>query len=263
MSFIKAIENINIKDIERENDILANAKSKVQNSIIVALDGVNYRQMERIVEKSIPFVKTFKLGISFWNKEVDFVISLIKGLGGEVLVDLNWFEVPSQIDLALPIIQKKKIDAFTVSGLLPQKDLKKIVKFFKNFQFKPKVIGTTTPSHYTKKDVETIFHRSLGDLTEEVAERLLESGVSSIKLNFTEAELLRRNPKWNNLGIIISGCRSINDIMPEKTNHSEICHIEDVLKLKFSQAIIGNPILEDGGNLRAIFNEGEKFLTSR
>jgi orotidine-5'-phosphate decarboxylase len=121
---------------------------EVYQKIIVALDLDDYQQIQLLVEKFLPEINKFKIGLIPFTLGGPQLIKQIKQKGAEVFLDLKLYDIPNTMVKTAEIITQLGVWGFTIhikSGVDAMRQVKEAVA--KSAQYHrikaPLVIGVT------------------------------------------------------------------------------------------------------------------------
>lgn len=88
--------------------------SKIKDKLIVALDVSNIEDAEILVEKLVPYVGAFKIGMQLFYSEGHRVIAMVTAKGGKVFLDLKLHDIPNTVARACDALVLPGIFMFNV-----------------------------------------------------------------------------------------------------------------------------------------------------
>lgn len=74
---------------------------KVQDRLVVALDGFNSEQALAVVKELKGVASTFKVGLALFSEQGPEIVDKIQALGAQVFLDLKFHDIPMQVGQAV------------------------------------------------------------------------------------------------------------------------------------------------------------------
>lgn len=205
--------------------------------LIVALDLPKAKDIKRVAEKLLPKVKIFKVGLIPYTAAGPAIIRWLKERGGDILVDLKFFDIPNTMLEAAKLLIDMDVWGFTVH-LRAGKDslgwLKdELIKEKKKGGKIPLVIGVT----------ELTSQRASLNRVMRLARTAYESKLDGVVCSVWEAKKIKKE-----LGLltITPGIRR-----EKKDDQRRVATVEDALRAGVDYFVIGRPIIKDKDPLGA------------
>jgi len=101
---------------------------KTKGQIILALDVDSLQKAKGFVDKLYPRVRVFKVGLQLFTFAGQEIIQYIRKKGGEVFLDLKFFDIPNTVALAVRQAVRLKVKMLTLHIQGGEKMLKAAVK---------------------------------------------------------------------------------------------------------------------------------------
>ncbi len=203
--------------------------------VILALDVDDFRKAKYFIDKLSKKIKTFKVGAHLFTALGPKIIELIRRKGGEVFLDLKFFDIPNTVAQAVRMAVRHKVKMLTLHILGDEEMIKAAVIAAKDEAKKLKVkkpllIGVTvlTSKEANSSDVLTL------------AKMGIECGLDGVVCSAREAKMLRESIK-RNFVIVTPGIRPQGGI---KNDQKRTATIAEAIKAGSNFLVIGRPIIE-------------------
>ena len=219
---------------------------KAWEKLIVALDIASEKKIKEVVQTLYPKVKKFKVGLIAHTFLGPKIIKWINNQGGEVFLDLKFFDIPNIMSEAAKLAMNMGVWAFTVhlrSGKDSLRFLKEqLVSEAENRgQHPPLIIGVT---ELTSKKVSLSKVMALAKVA-------YESKLDGVVCSVWEA---RKIKKSFGLLTITPGIRK-----RKEDDQTRIATVKDALKEDVDYFVVGRPIIKEKDYLKAV----KKLLEER
>lgn len=218
--------------------------------IILALDVDDFKQAQYFIDALYPQIKIFKVGIHLFISCGRQVIDYINAKGGEVFLDLKFFDIPHTVSNAVRQAVRLKVKMFTLHILGDADMLQAALKAAGEEaaqlkQERPLLIGVTvlTSKEAPSSDVLTLARIGL------------ECGLDGVVCSAQEAAALRREIKKEFL-IVTPGIRLESSA---KDDQRRTATVSEALKAGSDYLVIGRPILQAKDPLAAVTEIKEKL----
>ncbi|MBI4982758.1 MAG: orotidine-5'-phosphate decarboxylase [Candidatus Omnitrophica bacterium] len=210
--------------------------------IILALDVDNFQAAKNFVDKLYPQIKIFKVGIQLFTSCGREIIEYINNKGGEVFLDLKFFDIPNTVSAAVRQAVRLKVKMLTMHILGDEEMLKEAIKArddeAKNFKVnKPLLIGVTvlTSKETTSSDVLTLARIGI------------ECGLDGVVCSAREAGLLRKEIN-KSFVIVTPGIRPANTVCNDQKRTATV---QEAIAAGSDFLVVGRPILKADDPLKA------------
>ena len=131
----------------------------------IALDSTNNRENIKVVQKLHKLVYGFKVGYrSFYNKDVDKLITEIKRKKSSLFLDLKLHDIPNTVSSAIESLKNINPDFLTLHISGGEEMLKSAIKNIKKLNLKTKVLGVTLLTSLDGKDSNKIYGEKNTDI---------------------------------------------------------------------------------------------------
>ena len=215
---------------------------KRATNIILALDVNALQEAKYFVNKLYPRIKIFKVGIQLFTACGPKIIEFIRRKGGEVFLDLKFFDIPNTVANAVRSAVRLKVKMLTLHILGDADMLRQAVAAARDEARRLKVkrpllIGVTV---LTSK--ETHFSDVLT-----LAKIGLDCRLDGVVCSVREARKLRQELRKKFL-IVTPGIRSSGEI---KGDQKRTATVEEAIKAGSDFLVIGRPILKADQPLQA------------
>ncbi|MCD6583187.1 MAG: orotidine-5'-phosphate decarboxylase [Candidatus Omnitrophica bacterium] len=211
---------------------------KAWEKLIVALDIPIEKKIKEVVQALYPKVKKFKVGLITYTLLGPKIIKWINNQGGEVFLDLKFFDIPNTMSEAARIAMEMGVWAFTVhlrSGKESLQFLKEqLVSRAKSRGYRlPLIIGVT---ELTSQKVSLSKVMALAKVA-------YESKLDGVVCSVWEA---RKIKEAFGLLTITPGIRG-----KKEDDQIRIATVRDALKEDVDYFVIGRPIIKERDYLKA------------
>lgn len=205
-------------------------------SIILALDVENLAKAKHFVDKLYPAVKIYKIGVQPFVGFGPEAIKFIRKKGGEVFLDLKFFDIPHAVAQAVRQAVRLRVKMITLHILGDEEMLKTAIKACneeaKKLKIKPPLlIGVTilTSKEANSSDVLTLARIGL------------ECGLDGVVCSAREAKFLRARLKRKFL-IVTPGIRPHS--LLTKDDQKRTVTAREAIRAGSDFLVVGRPILE-------------------
>jgi len=222
---------------------------KAWEKLIVALDIPSEKKIKEVIQALYPKVKKFKVGLIAYTLLGPKIIKWINNQGGEVFLDLKFFDIPNTMSEAAKIAMEMGVWAFTVhlrSGKESLQFLKEqLVSRAKSRGYcLPLIIGVT---ELTSRKVSLSKVMTLAKVA-------YESKLDGVVCSVWEARKIKES---FGLLTITPGIRK-----RKEDDQIRVATVRDALKEGVDYFVIGRPIIKEKDYLKAakklLEEEGER-----
>ncbi|MDD5567942.1 MAG: orotidine-5'-phosphate decarboxylase [Candidatus Omnitrophica bacterium] len=215
----------------------------MKSEIILALDVDSFAKAKYFVYKLHPQIKTFKVGMQLYTAVGPKVIKMIHQKGGEVFLDLKFFDIPNTVAKAVREAVRHNVKMLTLHISGGQEMLKAAVSAAKDEAKrsktkKPLLIGVTVLTS----------QKTLSSQVFKLAKIGVDSGLDGVVCSAQEARGLRKIIK-RKFVIVTPGIR------PEgidRNDQKRIATVSEAIKAGSNFLVIGRPILESDNPLQTV-----------
>lgn len=203
--------------------------------LILALDVDSFERAKYFVHKLYPQIKIFKVGIHLFTACGPRIIERINKTGGEVFLDLKFFDIPNTVANSVRQAARLKVKMLTLHILGDEEMLRAAVAAAKEEAKKlklkrPLLIGVTV---LTSKEAN--FHEVFT-----LAKIGLECGLDGVVCSAREAAELRKKIKKKFI-IVTAGIRLDKE---PKADQKRIATAKEAVEAGSDFLVVGRPILE-------------------
>ena len=226
-------------------------RSPEHNPLIVALDVDTEDEVLRICRALQGKVTLYKVGLELFLSLGRKAVEIVKSLGGQVFLDLKFYDIPKQAAAASREAAKMDVEMFTVHALGGPEMMRRCRLAAEEEADKqgfrcPSVLGVTILTSLDQNDL-----RRLGiekDLEKEVvllASRAYEAGLHGVVASPRETSLLRKK-FGNDFLIVTPGVRLTDQEIKEKTSDQKrVATPSEAIKRGASYVVMGRSILSN------------------
>jgi len=215
----------------------------MKSEIILALDVDSFAKAKYFVHKLHPQIRTFKVGMQLYTAVGPKVIKMIHQKGGEVFLDLKFFDIPNTAAKAVREAVRHNVKMLTLHISGGQEMLKAAVSAAKDEAKKsktkkPLLIGVTVLTS----------QKTLSSQVFKLAKIGVASGLDGVVCSAQEARGLRKIIK-RKFVIVTPGIR------PEgidRNDQKRIATVSEAIKAGSNFLVIGRPILESDNPLQTV-----------
>ncbi len=220
-------------------------KQSIKNrtsKIILALDVDNFDKAKYFVNKLYPEIKIFKVGIHLFISCGVKIIKYIHKIGGEVFLDLKFFDIPNTTVNAVRQAVRMGVEMLTLHILGDAEMLKSALEAAQDEADKlkikrPLLIGVTVLTSKDAASSDVLILAKMG----------LDCGLDGVVCSAQEAALLRRKIK-KDFVIVTPGIRPKTAVVGDQ---KRVMTVEEAIKAGSNFLVIGRPILEAQNHLEA------------
>ena len=211
--------------------------------IILALDVDNLKKAKYFVDKLYPRIKIFKVGIQLFTACGQEIVEFIKKCGGEVFLDLKFFDIPNTVANAVRSAVRLRVKMLTLHILGDEDMLKQAVQAAKDEarQLKvkrPLLIGVTVLTSKVANFNDVLTLAKIG----------LDCNLDGVVCSVREARRLRQKIERKFL-IVTPGIRPAKEI---KDDQKRTATIKEAIKAGSDFLVIGRAILKAKDPLKAV-----------
>jgi orotidine-5'-phosphate decarboxylase len=212
--------------------------------IIVALDFDNCSQALKLVEELKGRIKRFKVGLELFSRCGIEVVKNIKSKGGEVFLDLKYFDIPNTVKSAAKVVIEAGVWMYNVHALGGFDFLREVAEFNREYSDKlgverPLLIAVTVLTSMNEDDLKSIgINSSVNDTVLRLAELSKKAGLDGVVCSAKEVRLIKENLGKD----FITVTPGIRPSWAEKNDQKRVVTPKDALNLGTDYIVIGRPI---------------------
>ncbi|MFA7271302.1 MAG: orotidine-5'-phosphate decarboxylase [Candidatus Omnitrophota bacterium] len=215
----------------------------MQSKIILALDLGSLDEAKYFIHKLYPKVKIFKVGLQLYTAAGPKIIQTIHQKGGEVFLDLKFFDIPNTVAQAIREAVRQRIKMLTLHILGGEAMLKAAVKAAKSESErrkvkKPLLLGVTILTSQKTHPNQVLKLAKIG----------INSGLDGVVCSAREARALRSKIKRKFL-IVTPGIRPKG---VKKNDQKRTATVKEAVQAGSNFLVVGRPILEANDPLKAL-----------
>lgn len=230
----------------------------MSSNLVIALD-TDIKKAKKIVDVALESnFKTFKVGHLLFDTNPE-IINYITKNGGNVLLDLKFYDIPSVISKAIKEIFKKyKIWGFTVHSLAGKNFLKEVKNTVKEFNIKTIIFAVTILTSLEEKDLKLFgFKTDMEETIVNLAKLAKKCGVDGVVCSPKEVNVIKKTCGKNFLTLVPGVSIGTKNIDQKRTDT-----INKVISLGADYVVVGRSIYE-AKNIKEIFKKfSHLFLTN-
>jgi orotidine-5'-phosphate decarboxylase len=211
--------------------------------IILALDVENFSKAKRFVSLLYPKIKIFKVGLQLFIACGPKIIEFIQKKGGQVFLDLKFFDIPNTVANATRQAVRLKVKMLTLHISGGEEMLKEAAKAARDESIRlkikaPLLLGVTVLTSQKASSDEVLKAARLG----------LGCGLDGVVCSAREARNLRNKIKKKFI-MVTPGIRIDKTIRDDQKRTATIA---EALQAGSDFLVIGRPILEAKNPLQAL-----------
>jgi len=204
---------------------------KKKAEVILALDVDSFAKAKYFVNKLYPTIKIFKVGMQLFVASGPKVIEYIRKKGGEVFLDLKFFDIPNTVAHAVKSAANLKVKMLTMHILGDVPMIKEAIKVVKSHKGrKPLLIGVTVLTSKETSSSDVLILARIG----------IESGLDGVVCSAHEAKLLRSKIK-RRFKIVTPGIRLKGEGLNDQ---KRVATVKEAVRAGSNFLVIGRPILK-------------------
>ena len=218
----------------------------------IALDASNNRKNIKVVKKLHKLVYGFKIGYrSFYNKDVDMLISEIKRKKSRLFLDLKLHDIPNTVSSAIESLKNINPDFLTLHIAGGEDMLKCALKNIKKFDLKTKVLGVTLLTSLDGKDSKIIYGEK--DTDKLIKKFALIADKTKIAGLICSGQDLKSLKNFKNLLKITPGVK----LLYRKDDQKRVSFVHDALNNGANFVVIGRELINAKDPMK-LLNEYDK-----
>lgn len=162
---------------------------KIQDRLIVALDGLSFNESLALVKELKDLVGTFKVGLGLFSMYGPKIVEEISKDGAHVFLDLKFYDIPMQVGEAVKAACKLGPRFMTVHALGGQRMLEQA---FANLTPPTKLLVVSLLTSFEEQDIQNLgFKDSLAKSFQNLAMLSHQAGATHFVASPLEARLLK------------------------------------------------------------------------
>jgi orotidine-5'-phosphate decarboxylase len=216
--------------------------------LIAALDVKSLDEARALVDKLIPAVKIFKVGLGLFTLYGPASVRMVKDRGGKVFLDLKFHDIPNTVASAVKSASDLGVFILNVHALGGSEMMKRAAEAVKGKAEKPKILGVTI---LTSMDRKAINEAGIGKSVEEevisLAAMAKDAGLDGVVASPLETGAIREKIGKDFI-IVAPGVR------PEwaaKGDQKRIATPAEAIRFGADYIVVGRPIIESDNPVEA------------
>jgi len=211
--------------------------------IILALDVDNLAKAKTLVRKLYPEVRIFKVGVQLFTVCGQQIINFIHKIGGEVFLDLKFFDIPNTVSGAVRQAARLKVKMLTLHISGGPEMLSEAVRAARQ---EACVLGVRRPI-LVGVTVLTSKEASAGEVLKLTREGL-KSGLDGVVCSAREARFLRSKIK-KKFFIVTPGIRPLSC---GRDDQKRTATVPEAIQAGSNFLVVGRPVLKAPDPLKAL-----------
>ncbi|KPK42286.1 MAG: orotidine 5'-phosphate decarboxylase [Omnitrophica WOR_2 bacterium SM23_29] len=225
-----------------------------EDRLIVALDVQSLGEAEGLINRLIPAVKIFKVGLGLFTLYGPKAVELVQRKGGKVFLDLKFHDIPNTVANSVKSAARlgvSMIDLHTLGGLEMMRQAVLTAKYeAERLKLdKPKILGVTVLTSLSEGDVKEIgIGRKLDEEVLHLARMAKQARLDGVVASPKEVSLIRKR-FGRDFIIVTPGIRPA--WAKSKGDQKRIMTPKEAVKAGADYIVVGRPIIEAKNPLKA------------
>ena len=216
--------------------------------LIVALDTKSLDEAASLVDKLIPEVKIFKVGLGLFTLYGYAAVEMVKDKGGKVFLDLKFHDIPNTVASAVISASNLGIFMLNVHTLGGSEMMRKAAEAAKGKAEKPKILGVTVLTSMDQKAINEVgIEKSIEEEVLNLATMARDAGLDGVVASPQETSAIRKK-LGKGFIIVTPGVR------PEwaaRGDQRRVATPSSAIKAGADYIVVGRPIIESGNPVEA------------
>lgn len=210
---------------------------KTRAQVILALDVGTLKEAKGFINTLYPAIKIFKVGSQLFTGTGPEIIEYIHKKGGEVFLDLKFYDIPNTVANAVRQAASLKVKMLTLHIAGAEAMLKAAVRAAAECNSPPLLIGVTVLTSQAAGQEEVV----------RLARQGIECGLDGVVVSVKEAAMLRRFIN-RNFYIVTPGIRPAGAAADDQ---KRVATPEEAIEAGSDFLVVGRPVLEAKNPLSA------------
>lgn len=226
---------------------------KSSNPLILALDVEDQTRAIKLCFLLKDKIKIFKVGLQLFLSEGKSIVEAINSLGGEVFLDLKFYDIPNQVANACISAARMNVKMLTVHTSGGLEMMKRAREAVENLEIKnkPLLLGVTVLTSFDQKSIyEVGVEKKITEQVISLAKLAQKAGLDGVIASPFEISAIRENCGDDFL-IVTPGIRYDDK---NADDQKRVLSPSEAMKLGADYLVIGRPILKAGYPLAAVEN---------
>ncbi len=216
--------------------------------LIVALDVRSLDEAKALVDKLIPAVKIFKVGLGLFTLCGPAAVKMVKDKGGKVFLDLKFHDIPNTAASAVIAASDLGVFMLNVHALGGSEMMKKAAEAVKGKTDKPKILGVTILTSMDQRAIgEVGIKRDVEEEVLDLAKMAKDAGLDGVVASPLETSAIRER-SGKDFIVVTPGVR------PEwaaKGDQKRIATPAGAIRAGADYIVVGRPVIEAGDQAEA------------
>lgn len=214
---------------------------EANEKLIVALDTKSLDETASLVDKLIPEVKIFKVGLGLFTLYGYAAVEMVKDKGGKVFLDLKFHDIPNTVASAVKSASDLGVFILNVHTLGGSEMMKKAAEAVKGLPERPLILGVTVLTSMDQKAINEVgIEKSVEEEVLNLATMAKDAGLDGVVASPQETSAIRKK-LGKDFIIVTPGVR------PEwaaRGDQKRIATPSSAIKAGADYIIVGRPIIE-------------------
>lgn len=216
--------------------------------LIVALDTKSLDEAASLVDKLIPEVKIFKVGLGLFTLYGYAAVEMVKDKGGKVFLDLKFHDIPNTVASAVISASNLGIFMLNVHTLGGSEMMRKAAEAVKGLSERPLILGVTVLTSMDQKAINEVgIEKSIEEEVLNLATMARDAGLDGVVASPQETSAIRKK-LGKDFIIVTPGVR------PEwaaRGDQRRVATPSSAIKAGADYIVVGRPIIESGNPVEA------------
>ncbi len=209
--------------------------------LIVALDVKSLDEAKAMVDKLIPAVRIFKVGLGLFTLCGSKAVEMVHDKGGKVFLDLKFHDIPNTVASAVKSASESGVFMLNVHTLGGSEMMKKAAEAVKGLSERPLILGVTILTSMDQRAISEVgIGRSMEEEVLSLAAMAKDAGLDGVVASPQEISAIRRK-SGEDFIIVTPGVR------PEWAaagDQKRIATPAEAIKSGADYIVVGRPIIE-------------------
>ncbi|MDP2942243.1 MAG: orotidine-5'-phosphate decarboxylase, partial [Candidatus Omnitrophota bacterium] len=161
--------------------------------LIVALDTKSLDEAASLVDKLIPEVKIFKVGLGLFTLYGYAAVEMVKDKGGKVFLDLKFHDIPNTVASAVKSASDLGVFILNVHTLGGSEMMRKAAEAVKGLSERPLILGVTVLTSMDQKAINEVgIEKSVEEEVLNLATMARDAGLDGVVASPQETSAIRK-----------------------------------------------------------------------
>lgn len=259
--------------IQTSHDLIAHAQypaghggfitykyTNMNTELVVALDMPSWPEAAHLINKLLPTVNFFKIGLELFCAEGPRVISEVRKLDCRVFLDLKLHDIPRTVERAVKVAAKEGVEWLTVHASGGRAMIEAAAKAAHSQTPPVKILAITVLTSLNQQDMADLgIQRQTAEHVLSLADLAISNGADGLVCSPNEAATLRA--RWGSKPLLVTP--GIRPIGAEAGDQKRIATPAFAARAGASAIVVGRPITEAPDPRRAAQEILNELLTVR